>query len=101
MTDHYKFVTNGRRRPTVLARHIRTQFLSEAILLALGGGIVGIGVGAAATDIYAHTKHWAVVIPSQAWADGLTATILIGALAGLLPALCAARLNPTQALWAI
>jgi len=81
--------------------HIRTQFLSEAILLALAGGIAGIGVGVVATTTYAHAKGWATVIPTQAWAGGLAATILIGALAGLLPALRAARLNPTQALWAI
>jgi putative ABC transport system permease protein len=81
--------------------HIRTQFLSEAILLALAGGITGIGAGALATAIYAHTKGWTTIIPTQAWAGGLAATILIGALAGLLPALRAARLNPTQALWAI
>jgi putative ABC transport system permease protein len=81
--------------------HIRTQFLSEAILLALAGGVVGIGAGVLATAIYAHAKGWAVVIPTQAWAGGLAATIIIGALAGLLPALRAARLNPTEALWSI
>jgi putative ABC transport system permease protein len=81
--------------------HIRTQFLAEAILLALAGGITGIAAGIAATAIYAHTKGWATVIPTQAWAGGLAAAILIGALAGLLPALRAARLNPTQALWAL
>ena len=43
----------------------------------------------------------AVVIPPQAWAGGLAATVIIGALAGLLPAIRAARLSPTQALWTI
>jgi putative ABC transport system permease protein len=81
--------------------HIRTQFLSEAILLALAGGITGIAAGSAATATYAHAKGWAIVIPTQAWAGGLAATILIGALAGLWPALRAARLNPTQALWTL
>jgi putative ABC transport system permease protein len=81
--------------------HIRTQFLAEAILLALAGGIAGIAAGIAATAIYAHTQGWATVIPTQAWTGGLAATILIGALAGLLPALRAARLNPTQALWTL
>jgi putative ABC transport system permease protein len=79
--------------------HIRTQFLSEAILLALAGGAAGVAAGTLATAIYAHTKGWATVIPPQAWAGGLAAAILIGALAGLLPALRAARLSPTQALW--
>jgi putative ABC transport system permease protein len=39
-----------------------------------------------------------VVIPPQAWAGGLAAAVVIGALAGLLPAVRAARLSPTQAL---
>jgi putative ABC transport system permease protein len=81
--------------------HIRTQFLAEAITLALLGGIAGIVTGAAATAIYAHTKGWVTVIPTDAWAGGLAATILIGALAGLLPAIRAARLSPTEALWSI
>jgi len=81
--------------------HIRIQFLAEAILLALAGGITGIATGAAATAIYAHTKGWAIVIPTQAWAGGLAAALLIGALAGLLPALRAARMSPTEALWSL
>jgi putative ABC transport system permease protein len=81
--------------------HIRTQFLSEAILLGLLGGIVGVAVGAAATLIYAHTKHWASVIPTEAWAGGIAASLTIGALAGLIPALRAARLSPTKALWSL
>jgi len=81
--------------------HIRIQFLSEAILLALMGGIAGVLIGGAATAIYATTKHWAIVIPAQAWAGGLGAALIIGAAAGLLPALRAARLSPTEALWTV
>jgi putative ABC transport system permease protein len=47
----------------------------------------------------ARSKGWAIVIPPEAWAGGLAAALLIGALAGLLPAIRAARLSPTQALW--
>jgi putative ABC transport system permease protein len=39
-----------------------------------------------------------VVIPVQAWVGGIGAAIVIGAIAGLLPALRAARLSPTEAL---
>jgi putative ABC transport system permease protein len=90
-----------RRALGAAKRHIRTQFLAEAILLALLGGALGVAAGAAATAIYATTKHWAIVIPTPAWAGGLTAALLIGALAGLLPALRAARMSPTQALWTL
>ncbi len=78
--------------------NIRTQFLSEAILLALIGGAAGVGFGTLATAIYAHSKHWAVVIPTLAWAGGLGAAFAIGAIAGILPAIRAARLSPTDAL---
>ena len=81
--------------------HIRIQFLAEAVLLSLLGGAVGVITGIAATAIYARTQHWAAVIPTEAWVGGLAAAILIGALAGLLPALRAARMSPTQALWSM
>jgi hypothetical protein len=52
---------------------VRTQFLSEAILLALVGGAVGVVADAVATGVYASTKRWAVVIPTTAWAGGIAA----------------------------
>nr|WP_232425329.1 ABC transporter permease [Pseudofrankia inefficax] len=81
--------------------HIRIQFLSEAALLAVFGGAGGVGLGAAATAVYAQTKHWAIVIPTLAWAGGLGAALLIGAVAGIIPAVRAARLQPTEALWTV
>ena len=81
--------------------HIRAQFLAEAILLSLVGGVIGVIAGAAATAAYARAHGEPAAIPPEAWAGGLTAALLIGALAGLLPAIRAARLSPTQALWSI
>jgi putative ABC transport system permease protein len=78
--------------------NIRTQFLAEAILLAVIGGASGVAAGAISTAVYAHVKHWSTVVPTTAWAGGLGAAILIGALAGLLPAVRAARMSPTEAL---
>lgn len=77
---------------------IRTQFLAESILLAAIGGIVGVLAGAAATAVYASSKGWAVVIPVEAWLGGIASAILIGALAGLIPAVQASRMPPTVAL---
>src|SRR5262249_5779046 len=90
-----------RRSLGATKRHIRSQFLAEAILLALIGGAVGVGAGVLATGIYASFKHWPTVVPTLAWAGGLAAAILIGAAAGLLPAIRAARLSPTEALRAV
>ena len=77
---------------------IRTQFLGESILLAVIGGVVGVLAGAAATAVYAGSKGWAVVIPVEAWSGGIASAILIGAFAGLLPAVRASRMPPTVAL---
>ena len=89
----------GLRRALGATRgQIRAQFLLEAILLALLGGAAGIATGALTTAIYASVKHWAIVIPPVAWGGGIGAAIAIGAIAGLLPALRAARLSPTEAL---
>jgi putative ABC transport system permease protein len=80
---------------------IRVQFLAEAILLAVLGGAAGVAAGAASTLVYANVEHWTAVVPATAWAGGLAAAILIGAVAGLLPAIRAARLSPTEALRAV
>jgi putative ABC transport system permease protein len=91
----------GLRRALGATRgQIRAQFLAEAILLSLAGGVIGVTVGVAATAVYAHAHGEAVVIPADAWGGGLAAALVIGALAGLLPAIRAARLSPTQALLA-
>jgi putative ABC transport system permease protein len=87
-----------RRALGATSGQIRTQFLSEAILLAFLGGAVGVAVGVLATVVYASTKHWAIVVPPQAWAGGIAAAVVTGAIAGLLPAIRAARLSPTEAL---
>lgn len=90
----------GLRRALGATRgHIRTQFFNEAILLSLIGGAVGIAVGVLATIVYATVKGWLVVVPAIAWTGGLAAALVIGALAGLLPAMRAARMSPTEALW--
>jgi putative ABC transport system permease protein len=89
----------GLRRALGATRgQICAQFLSEAMLLALLGGAAGMAAGALATGIYATIKGWAVVIPPLAWAGGLGAALAIGAIAGLLPAIRAARMSPTEAL---
>jgi putative ABC transport system permease protein len=89
----------GLRRALGATRgNIRAQFLSEAILLSLCGGAAGVALGSLATAIYATAKHYVVVIPQEAWIGGIGAAMAIGVIAGLLPALRAARLSPTEAL---
>jgi putative ABC transport system permease protein len=90
-----------RRALGATKNHIRIQFLAEAVLLALLGGVTGAVLGVLATAIYATVKGWAIVVPVLAWGGGIGAALIIGAVAGLVPALRAARLSPTQALWSV
>jgi len=89
----------GLRRSQGATRgHIRVQFFGEALLLALLGGGVGILLGWLATLVYASLQGWPVDIPLWTVGGGMGATLLIGSIAGLYPALRAARLAPTEAL---
>ncbi len=87
-----------RRALGATRRHISTQFLSESLLLAACGGIAGTSLGALVTAVYASSRGWSAVVPAYALAGGICAVVMIGAVAGLYPAMRAARLSPTEAL---
>ncbi|WP_326687010.1 MULTISPECIES: ABC transporter permease [unclassified Streptomyces] len=91
----------GLRRSLGAARgQIRVQFVTESLLLSGLGGAVGIVLGAAATGVFAHLDGLPWVVPLWSVAGGFGATLVIGTLAGLYPAVRAARLSPTLALHA-
>jgi len=89
----------GLRRAQGATRgHIRIQFLSEALLLSCLGGGAGIVIGALVTAGYATLQQWPLALPLWAVVGGLLATLVIGGVGGLYPALRAAELSPTEAL---
>ncbi|MEV0407829.1 ABC transporter permease [Actinoallomurus sp. NPDC050550] len=89
----------GLRRSLGATRgQIRAQFLTESQLLAALGGVGGVTLGILATAVFAVTQGWPTVVPPWAMAGGVGATLVIGGIAGLYPAIRAARLSPTEAL---
>ncbi len=79
-------------------RHITAQFLCEALLLAVLGGLAGAAIGGLVTGAYAASRGWQAVVPPAALGAAVASALLIGGLAGIWPALRAARLSPTEAL---
>ena len=89
----------GLRRALGATRgHIRVQFLTESLVLSGLGGIAGTLLGAAVTWGYAATRDWPTTLPAWVLIGGVGITLAVGALAGLYPAMRAARLAPTTAL---
>jgi putative ABC transport system permease protein len=89
----------GLRRALGATRsHVAGQFVVESLLLATIGGVAGMAIGTAITIGVADQRHWTVQIPTVAVWGGLAAALAVGVVAGLYPALRAARLAPTDAL---
>jgi putative ABC transport system permease protein len=87
-----------RRALGATRRHIALQFVSEALALALVGGVLGVLLGAGLAVAYALSQAWTPIIPAVAVVGGIAAAVAIGAVAGFYPAMRAARLSPTDAL---
>ena len=77
--------------------HVAAQFLVEAAVLAVLGGIAGAALGALVTALYARSQGWLVDVPIAALAGAAGAALAVGLLAGVSPAVRAARLDPADA----
>jgi putative ABC transport system permease protein len=87
-----------RRSLGATQRHIGIQFVAESLLLSIAGGVAGVALGTLVAGAYASSRGWEVVLPPAVLAGGVGVALAVGAIAGLYPALRAARLAPVDAL---
>jgi putative ABC transport system permease protein len=87
-----------RRALGATPRHVAAQFLTESLILSAIGGVAGTAAGALATGLAVAAESWTLSLPRLALLGGPLAAVAVGAVAGLYPAIRAARLSPTEAL---
>lgn len=89
----------GLRRALGATRaHVRKQFLIEAVMLATYGGLAGLVLGIGCTGAVSLLNGWTPTVPPLIALLGVAVTIVVGAVAGMLPAMKAAQVSPTEAL---
>lgn len=77
--------------------HIAGQFVIESVMLAVMGGVAGITLGVLVTSVYAAGQGWTLDVPAPALGGGVAVSLMVGAVAGLYPAVRAARMDPAEA----
>jgi putative ABC transport system permease protein len=89
----------GIRRATGARRgDIVRQFLSESVLISVGGGIAGIGFGLSLSWLIAHTAEWKTIVTPASVIIAFSVSVAVGVVFGIYPAMKAARIDPIEAL---
>jgi putative ABC transport system permease protein len=79
-------------------RHVLLQFLFEAIVLSVFGGLIGVLLGMGASTLFAKVAGWPIVVSPTAIAVAFGVAATIGIFFGFYPARKASRLDPIEAL---
>ena len=87
-----------RRAVGAKRKDILFQFFSEALILSIGGGIIGVIIGVTVSMVVAFFAGWPFIVSINAIAVSLLSTFIIGIFSGVYPARKASLLDPIKAL---
>jgi putative ABC transport system permease protein len=87
-----------RRAVGASRRAILSQFLAEAVIVSVAGGLAGVLLGLAATQLVSVVQHLPFRVAPLTLAAALVAAVAVGLASGVLPAFRAARIDPIEAL---
>jgi len=89
----------GVRRATGARRNdIVRQFLTESVLISVGGGLLGIGFGFFLAWLIARTAEWKTIVTTASVVIAFGVSVAVGVIFGIYPAMKASRINPIDAL---
>jgi putative ABC transport system permease protein len=74
------------------------QFLTEAVLISIAGGLIGIVFGVSLSKIIASAAGWSTLVTTSSIAVAFGVSVFIGLLFGIYPAVQAAKLDPIEAI---
>ena len=74
------------------------QFLTEALLLSLAGGVIGVGLGITAPALVTHFAELVTIVKMDSLVLAFSISVLVGMIFGIYPAFRAAALSPIEAL---
>jgi putative ABC transport system permease protein len=74
------------------------QFLTESVLISMGGGLMGIGFGFFLAWLIARTAEWKTIVTTTSVVIAFGVSVFVGMVFGIYPAVKASRINPIDAL---
>jgi putative ABC transport system permease protein len=74
------------------------QFLTESVLISVGGGLLGIGFGFFLAWLIARTAEWKTIVTTASVVIAFGVSVFVGVVFGIYPAVKASRINPIDAL---
>jgi ABC-type antimicrobial peptide transport system permease subunit len=77
---------------------ILRQFLTESILISVGGGVLGVAFGFFLAWLIAQTAEWKTIVTTASVGVAFGVSVAVGVLFGAYPAVKASRINPIEAL---